>query len=154
MTTGGLESRPSPIAGQGLFTTQAWPQGARLIAYLGHRLESPPAVDRPGRPTYLLEIQPGIWVDGNTPDNLARWANHACAPNVELIHDEVSGETWLVASRDLTPNEEITFDYGFSLAESLFHPCLCGYVRCVGRILATSLRQRMRRHLRFSRRRD
>ena len=154
MNNCGLESRLSPIAGQGLFTTQPWPKGSQLTPYLGKLLHMPPAADTPGQPTYLLEISPSVWLDGDTPQNLARFANHACAPNTELIHNAITGLTWLVAQRDLAPNEEITFDYGLSLADSLFHPCRCGSPICVGRILATPLRQRLRRHLRFSRRRD
>lgn len=154
MNDGGLESRPSPIAGQGLFTTRAWAQGERLAPYLGQQLSAPPVVAAPGRPTYLLELHPGVWVAGDHSSNLARFANHACTPNAELIYDAPSGVAWLVAQRDLHANEEITFDYGFSLADSLFHPCHCGTVGCVGRILAAPLRLSFRRHLRFSRRRD
>jgi len=154
MNAPGTASRPSSISGRGLFTTRAFAAGERLAPYLGTELTAPPANPAPGLPTYLVEIQPGRWLDGSTPDNPARHANHSCSPNAELILDEATGHPWLTASRPLAPDEEITFDYGFSLAESLFHPCRCGSPECVGRIIAAPLRPALLRHLRFSRRRD
>ena len=154
MNAPGTESKPSPISGQGLFATHAFAGGERLAPYLGTPLTAPPSVSAPGEPTYLVEIRPGLWLDGASADNPARHANHSCAPNAELVHDDASGHPWLVALRPIEAGEEITFDYGFSLAESLFHPCRCGAEACVGRIIAAPLRPALRRHLRFSRRRD
>ena len=104
------------------------------------------------------EVAAGLWLDGSVADNPARWANHSCEPNAELIwHGSVEG-AWLTSLRPLLAGEEITFDYGFSLAESLFHPCACGTAACIGRIIAAplrpALRRHLRRHLRFSRPRD
>jgi len=154
MSATGTESKPSPISGLGLFATRAFTTGERITAYGGVLLNTPPDVQTPGQPTYLLEIRPGLWLDGSAAENLARHANHSCLPNSELILDATAGHPWLVAFRPIGANEEITFDYGFSLAESLFHPCKCGAKDCVGRIIAAPLRPALRRHLRFSRRRD
>ncbi len=150
----GTAARPSPISGLGLFAVRAFAAGERIAPYLGRRLTAPPAHPTPGHPTYVVELSPGVWLDGDAADNPARHANHSCAPNAELIQDEAAGHPWLVAARPLAVGEEITFDYGFSLAESLFHPCRCGTPTCVGRIIAAPLRPALRRHLRFSRRRD
>lgn len=154
MNAPGTESKPSPISGQGLFATRAFAAGEKLAAYQGTMLTSPPTVSAPGVPTYLVELRPGLWLDGASADNPARHANHSCAPNAEMVHDEASGHPWLVALQPIDAGTEITFDYGFSLAESLFHPCRCGAEACVGRIIAAPLRPALRRHLRFSRRRD
>jgi SET domain-containing protein len=149
-----VESRPSAIAGLGLFAARAFAAGERIVPYEGRRTRHPPDPGRPGAPTYLLEIEPGLWLEGDDPANPARHANHACHPNAELVYDPVTATAWLTASRPVPPGAEITFDYGFSLAESLFHPCRCGAPDCVGRILAAPLRAGFRRHLRFSRPRD
>ncbi len=154
MSTAGTESKPSPISGLGLFATRRFMAGERIAPYGGVRLTAPPDVRTPGQPTFLLEIEPGLWLDGSASDNPARHANHSCLPNAELILDTTAGHPWLVAIGPIAATEEITFDYGFSLAESLFHPCKCGTKDCVGRIIATPLRPALRRHLRFSRRRD
>jgi len=154
MNAPGTEPRASTISGLGLFTTRAFAVGERLAPYLGEPLATPPDVSGPGRPTYLLELHPGRWLDGASPANPARYANHSCEPNAELVLDEATGQAWLTALRPLAAGDEITFDYGFSLAESLFHPCRCGAPECVGRIIAAPLRPALRRHLRFSRQRD
>ena len=154
MSPADVESRPSPIAGLGLFAVRPFAAGEQIAPYAGRRTTQPADPGRPGAPTYLLEIEPGVWLDGDEPGNPARHANHACQPTAELIYDPVTATAWLKALRPLAAGTEITFDYGFSLAESLFHPCRCGAPDCVGRILATPLRGALRRHLRFSRPRD
>jgi len=154
MISAGVESRPSPIAGLGLFAVRAFAAGERIVPYAGRRTTCPPSPRRPGEPTYLLEIEPGQWLDGDDPANPGRHANHACHPNAELIYDRATATAWLTALTPVHGGDEITFDYGFSLAESLFHPCRCGAPDCVGRIVAAPLRGALRRHLRFSRPRD
>ena len=83
-----------------------------------------------------MEISPGRWLDGSAADNPTRHANHACRPNAELIWHDQESAAWLTALESIASGEEITFDYGFSLAESLFHPCACGAADCAGRIIA------------------
>ena len=153
MSWPGLESKPSPIAGTGLFATQVFTSGQKLLPYLGKVMPSPPR-SLLGQPTFILEIKPGAWIDGQNENNLARFANHSCAPNAELVFDKEQKEAWLIARQTIPVGEEITFDYGFSLAESLFHPCQCGQANCVGKIIASPLRPALLRHLRFSRPRD
>jgi len=153
MSTPGVASRPSPIAGLGLFATQDFAAGERIAPYTGATSTQAPGPANDGR-IYALEVAPGLWLDGSSADNPARHANHACHPNAELVWHESESAAWLMALRTIRSGEEITFDYGFSLADSLFHPCACGAPDCVRRIIATPLRPALRRHLRFSRPRD
>lgn len=150
MSRPAVESRPSLIHGAGLFALRSFAPGEKIADYVGRPTRTTPRYS-PGDPVYALEIGPGLWLDGDSPDNQARHANHSCRPNAELIHETESNETRLVAREQISQGEEITFDYGFSLAESLFHPCRCGQPGCVGRIIASPLRPALRRHLRFSR---
>ena len=145
-------ARPSPIAGLGLFALRAFTARERIVPYVGPVSARPPCAAE-GK-VFGLEISPGRWLDGGGPENPARHANHSCAPSAEMIWDEADGQAWLTSVRTLPPGTEITFDYGFSLAESLGHPCRCGAPGCVGRIVAAPLRGALRRHLRFSRPRD
>ena len=154
MSDPGVCSRPSPIAGLGLFATRPFAPQERIAAYTGRMVTRPPDEAKASGKVFALEIAPGTWLDGSTEDNLSRHANHACHPNAELVWDEAGATAWLTATHPIATDEEITFDYGFSLAESLFHPCACGAPDCVGRIIATPLRPAFRRHLRFSRPRD
>ena len=154
MSAANVESRPSPIAGFGLFAKREFTEGERISRYSGVTTSQPPSAASSGGKVYALEISPGRWLDGSSEDNPSRNANHACHPNAELIWHEEESEAWLTARRPIAAGEEITFDYGFSLAESLFQPCACGAKDCVGRIIAAPLRLALRRHLRFSRPRD
>jgi SET domain-containing protein len=149
-----VESRPSPIAGYGLFAKRGFAPGARIAPYTGKATSTrPPKVGREEK-VFALELAPGRWLDGSAADNPSRHANHSCHPNAELVWHEAESAAWLTARLPISAGEEITFDYGFSLAESLFQPCACGAADCVGRIIATPLRPALRRHLRFSRPRD
>jgi hypothetical protein len=149
-----VASRPSPIAGLGLFASRDFAAGERLAPYVGPMTSAPPSSSDTAGKVYALEVAPGRWLDGSSADNPCRHANHACHPNAELVWHDLESTAWLTALRPIAAGEEITFDYGFSLAESLFHPCACGAPDCVGRIIATPLRPALRRHLRFSRPRD
>ena len=154
MSTPDVVSRPSPIAGLGLFAARDFAPGERISPYAGAMTTQPPTETAAQGKVYALEVAPGRWLDGTTEDNPSRHANHACHPNAELIWYEQESTAWLTASRPIAAGMEITFDYGFSLADSLFHPCACGAPDCIGRIIASPLRPALRRHLRFSRPRD
>ena len=147
----GVEARPSPIHGLGLFAVRAFAAGERLATYAGPILDRHPGPDAEGR-VHAMELEPGRWVDGRSPDNLARHANHSCDPSAEAVRD--GDVVHLVARRDLTPGDEVTFDYGYGLAEALAEPCRCGARGCPGRIVAEPLRAALRRHLRPRQSRD
>ena len=154
MSIADVVSRPSPIAGLGLFAARDFTAGERISPYTGTTTSQAPTGAPAHGKIYHLEVTPGRWLDGSSDDNPARHANHACHPNAELIWDEQESTAWLTASQPIAAGAEITFDYGFSLADSLFHPCACGASDCIGRIIASPLRPALRRHLRFSRPRD
>lgn len=151
----GVESKTSPIEGLGLFATQAFSVGQKIAPYVGTLTDKvEPSKTSAKSPTYWLEIKPGLWLDGSSQNNPARHANHSCAPNAELVYSETNEEACLIATTSITPGDEITFDYGFSLADGLFHSCHCEQPSCTGHIVAAPLRPALRRHLRFSRPRD
>ena len=72
-------------------------------------------------------------IDGHRMGNECRFVNHSCEPNCEMQKWNVKGEfrMALFALRDIQHNEELTYDYNFSL----FNPhegqtCCCGSVNC------------------------
>ena len=69
MNAPGVESRPSPIAGLGLFALRSFAPGERVAPYTGTTTTAPPDPGRPGAPTYTLEIAPGLWLDGAADSN-------------------------------------------------------------------------------------
>ena len=147
----GAEARASRIEGRGLFATRAFRAGEVVATYGGPVVDAPPGPDAEGR-VHALELEAGRWIDGSAPGNLARFANHACEPTAEAVR--VGDVVELRALRDLAAGTEVTFDYGFGLADALGHPCRCGAAACPGFIVAEPLRPLLRRQLRAAKGRD
>jgi uncharacterized protein len=144
----------SSIHGAGLFAARAVVAGEVLCEYRGERITKAESRRRsesapPGKPVYSVALDDDTDIDGDIPDNPAKFANHACEANSELTRD--GDRLWLVAARDIPAGSEILFDYGFGLAESLAHPCRCGMSGCAGHILAAPLRPLLKKHLRRTR---
>lgn len=144
----------SGVHGWGLFARDFIPRGERVIEYVGERITKAEAERREDARlarlaaggdgcVYVFELRGRHDIDGAVPWNPARRINHSCAPNCESEEDR--GHIWIVARRDIAPGEELTYDYGFSLAESRHHPCRCGAADCVGVIVERGQRWRVRR---------
>jgi SET domain-containing protein len=154
MNSEDVVTRRSSISGQGLFATQSFTVGEWIAPYLGKIITSHSNLPDKSSASFILEIKPGLWLDGSDVQNPSRAANHSCEPNAELVLDETESFAKLRALSAIQVGDEITFDYGYSLSESLFNPCSCGKMSCPGKIIASPLRPALRRHLRFLRRSD
>lgn len=144
----------SRLHGVGVFARDFIPQGERLLEYVGERITKAEAARREERRriraaaggdacVYIFELNRLHDLDGDVPGNPARRINHSCAPNCAAESD--GRRIWIVAQRDLAPGEELTYDYGFRLADARRHPCRCGAEECVGFIVAKAQRWRLRR---------
>ena len=146
--------RISPIHGTGLFAARDIASGEILCEYRGARITKDESHRRSetsetDTPVYRVSFDDDTDIDGDIPDNPAKFANHGCEANAELVCE--GDRLWLVSCREIPDGSEILFDYGFGLAESLSHPCRCGTPGCVGRILASPLRPLLKKHLRRNR---
>jgi uncharacterized protein len=130
-----LEVRPSGIHGQGVYATGLIRAGERVIEYFGEKITKEESQSRCCEGNhYIFYLSERYDLDGSAEANVARLINHSCAPNTEA---EVENERiWIVALRDITPGEEISFNYGYDLEDFRDHPCRCGAANCVGYILA------------------
>lgn len=127
--------RPSRIHGSGGFATTEVPAGARLIEYVGERISKEESHRRcEANNPFIFQLDDLTDLDGNVDWNPARWLNHSCAPNCEAVLDE--GRIWIVALRDIAAGEELSFNYGYDLADYRDFPCRCGTPACVGFIVA------------------
>ena len=64
------------------------------------------------------------------------YINHSCDPNAGLV-----GQTGLVAMRNISPGEEICFDYAMSDSSNYDEfDCACGAANCRGRITGNDWR--------------
>lgn len=146
--------RRSAIHGRGVFARRAIPDGTPILEYTGERITKPEAVRREAQrlerqrrggddSVYIFVLNRRHDLDGRRSRSVARFINHSCAPNCST--EIVRGRIWIVARRDLAAGEELTFDYGFPLAEWRLHPCRCGAPRCAGFIVGKDQRWRLRR---------
>lgn len=129
-----IEFKASAIHGMGCFAVTQIPEGTRVIEYVGQKIDKRESLRRcEASNEYIFAIDDQHDLDGNVGWNPARFINHSCEPNCEaqLIH----GRIWIVALRDIAPAEEVTFNYGYDLAEYNEHPCRCGTAKCVGFIV-------------------
>ena len=138
--------RRSSIHGRGVFAKRDISKGARIIEYVGERITKVEAerrgearlnshrVDRSQGAVYLFDLNKRYDIDGNVPYNTARHINHSCDPNAET--EIIRGKIWIIALRDISKGEEITYNYGYGFEDYEDHRCYCGTHRCVEYILA------------------
>ena len=84
--------------------------------------------------TYLMSLSKNEVIDPTTKGNFARFINHSCEPNCETQKWHVLGEicVGIFTLRDIQPDEELTFNYGFNIAKTVYQKCLCGAPTCRG----------------------
>jgi hypothetical protein len=104
----------SRIHGKGLFTAQDIKRGTRIIQYIGEKIAKAESEQRLAQGNvYIFSFNDHWDIDGRVRRNKARYINHSCEPNCE-VHT-TSRTIWLVALRDITAGEELTFNYGYGL---------------------------------------
>jgi SET domain-containing protein len=125
----GLIIRSSAIHAAGCYTTTAVRKGTRVAEYTGPLLTKAEADSTEDSPiTYLFGLGDGSMViDGHC---MAMFINHSCAPNCETR--EIKGRVWVTAIRNITPGEEITYDYCLYDGGEDEAICNCGAKKCRG----------------------
>ncbi len=141
-----IEVRASGVHGRGVYAVVPLKAGDKLIEYKGERIDWDEALDRhphdPSQPdhTFYFHLESGGVIDANVDGNRARWINHACTPNCEAR--EHKGRVFIHALTDISPGEELFYDYGLVIDER-YTPklkkrfeCRCGTPGCRGTMLA------------------
>lgn len=123
MNSGRFEIREAaPGVGRGLFALSPIKKGDFILEYTGHKIPTKVA-DEMETSRFLFEIDKEWTIDGDAPNNTARYINHSCDPNAEAeIHD---GLILISAVRDIRPGEEITIDYGEEYYDEFIRPVGC-----------------------------
>jgi len=129
----------------GAFATEHIDAEIRFIEYAGERLTPAEAEarypdDGDRHHTYLFAIDDDVVVDAAVNGNEARFLNHSCDPNCDVVVDKQ--RLWIETLRAIEPGEELTYDYAYVLPErhtpaaKRRYPCHCGAANCRGTILA------------------
>ena len=138
-----LEFRPSPIQGLGAFAAAPICAGKLMLEYVGEKITKAESVRRcEAGNTFIFELDDEWDIDGGVGWNPARFLNHSCAPNCDA--ENIEGQIWIVARREIACGEELTFNYGYDWEDHREHPCRCGAPECVGYIVAEEFFPRLR----------
>lgn len=129
--------------GWGLITVNGVQKGELVEEYVGEivdektkreRLETW-AKDHPNDPNfYLMQLEPGWYIDARVKGGLSRFINHSCDPNCDLVPVIVSGYTRIaiVANQNIGPGEFLKYDYHFDTQDGDKFSCRCGAKNCRG----------------------
>ena len=110
--------------GLGLFAAMPIKRGTWVLEYTGPRLTNAEAEEKERRNgRYLFEINSRWTVDGSPRENIARYANHSCKPNMEALI--VRGRIMLRASKRIEPGDEMTYNYGRAYRKIFIPVCKC-----------------------------
>ena len=109
-----IERRRSRIQGWGVFALEPITKNTRIVTYDGEKITNRESLKREVR--YLKNGH--IWCfklnrlyvrDAAVGGNVARFINHACAPN---CYTRVIGQSiWIIAAKNIRKGEELTYDY-------------------------------------------
>jgi len=134
----------SKIHGTGVFARAQIAKGTKVLEYVGERLTKEESWRRRQEGNFFIfTVTDDFDIDGAMDWNPARFINHSCAPNCEA--QEEDERIWIIALRDLTAGEELTFNYGYDLQDYEEHPCRCGAPQCVGFMVAEEHAMEVRR---------
>ena len=140
--------KKSKIDNRGLYAATNIKKNTKIIEYKGKIItvketETNPKFDN-DKAIYLFNLNKKYDLDGDFKYNTARLINHSCDPNCEV--DGVGLKLWIYSVKDIKKNEELTYDYGFSFDKDYKDfPCRCGAKKCVGFIVNSQSRWRIKK---------
>jgi|ERR1041385_5239481 SET domain-containing protein len=136
--------KTSAIHGTGAFAKQLIGRDERVVEYRGEKISRTESMRRCAENNqYIFRLSDEYDLDGDVEWNPGRFLNHSCQPNCEAFLED--GGIWIVALRDVSAGEELTFNYGFDLEDYRNYPCNCGAPGCVGFIVAEEFFEHVRR---------
>ena len=139
----------SKIHNKGVFAVRDIKKGTRIFQYLGERISKEEGDRRsdiqaensrknPEKgEVYVFELNDKYDIDGDVPENDAKYINHSCRPNCEV--DIIKDEIWIISTEDIKKGEELTYDYSYDLDYFSDCPCNCQADNCFGYILDSDL---------------
>jgi uncharacterized protein len=115
--------------GKGVFAIDRIKKGEIVAVFNGLFYYAKSALNLPNDPPifagrHAVQYAEGKWRDSN---GMARYINHSCNPNCGI--KELFG---IVAMRDISTGEEITWDYAMTENSDWTMRCTCGSDRCRG----------------------
>lgn len=83
---------------------------------------------------YVMQLEPGWYIDAREKGNLSRYINHSCDPNCRLVPVNVAGymRVAVMSVRDIQAGEFFSYDYQFDTKQDDRFVCRCGSDNCRG----------------------
>jgi len=124
-TNDGFELRESPEKGEGIFATKPFKVGDIVMVGIIKEVLS-------GNHSHASQISENEHV---LHAGLISKVNHSCGPNCGIRVNETGAHDF-IAMKDISVNEEITFDYAMRnyTIDHFPQQCMCGSKRCRGRL--------------------
>jgi uncharacterized protein len=136
--------RRSRVQGRGVFATRDVADGERIVEYVGQRMSHdeadalcPDDESAERHHTFLFAVDDDVVIDGSRDGNDARFINHSCEPNCEVVIER--RRVFVHAIRDIDEGEELFYDYWYMTDEGYtledlrrIYPCRCGAETCRG----------------------
>ena len=143
----------SKINRKGLFANKDIKNGKKIINYIGKIITKKQTDENPkfdnGKAIYLYNLNNRYDLDGDFKYNTARLINHSCKPNCEVRGKGL--KLWISSIKDIKKGDELSYDYGFSFDKDYKDfPCKCGSKKCVGFIVNSQSRWRIKSRKRKS----
>jgi hypothetical protein len=114
------------ISGKGLFAEEDIPKGVCLIEYIGKVV--PEKEQYTIKSKYLFGIGKDGMINGNIPENTAKYINHSCRPNCEI--DEHKKRIYVFSIKKIKAGDEINYDYGKEYFDEYLKDGRCRCVKC------------------------
>ncbi|KAL6709737.1 histone methyltransferase set1 [Coniothyrium glycines] len=133
----------SAIHNWGLYAQESIAANDMIIEYVGEKVRQRVADLREAKydmqgvgSSYLFRIDEDTVIDATKMGGIARFINHSCTPNctAKIIRVDNTKRIVIYALRDISQDEELTYDYKFEreMDQNDRIPCLCGSVGCKG----------------------
>ena len=147
----------SKLHGKGLFANTNIKSGANIIEYVGEKITKKQSdkiaeiqlkksqKNREEGQVYIFTLDEKYDINGNVSYNKAKLMNHSCKPNCDT--DIIDGKIWIRSYRNIKKGDELTYDYGYDMYSFEEHPCRCGSKNCLGYIVRSNLRWRVKKKL-------
>jgi len=147
--------RRSKIHGHGVFALRNIKKGTRIVEYVGERITHAEADkryenhDENDNHTFLFVVDRRTVIDAGVGGNDARFINHGCDPNCESEIEQ--GRIFIDAIKDITPGEELNYDYQIGREENdppnvdEIYACRCGAAKCRSTMLYPAKRPKPRK---------
>lgn len=117
-----VKARKTDKYGMGIFAEEPLATGEHIASFNGEIYDNKPLHWNIDLENHCIQFEEEKWRDSA---GIARLINHSCEPNagIKNLFD-------VVAMREISPGEEITWDYGMSEDSKWEMECLCNTSSC------------------------